>query len=251
MNDIVPTDFPTERLRALAQRHQKARGVGMQLIGLLGGQAENLLERLPDPVKGGLEEATKRALEGAMDLASASRKGRVPDTSDWLTRAITLGTGAVGGFGGLPSALAELPLTTTILLRAIQGIAQEHGIDPHTPEGRAACLQVFAAAGPMEADDGTDLSFLALRVTLSGGAVSKVIAAVAPRLSVVLGQKLAAQAVPVLGAAAGAATNYVFTSYYQDMARVQFGLMALAKDTGRTMDSLVAELRTEIAALPR
>lgn len=243
MTDLVPMDQTQARLQSLAARHRNARGVGMQLVGLLGTQAENLLERLPKPVRTGLEAATARALESAMDIASASRTERLPDTSDWLTRAITLGTGAVGGLGGLPSALAELPVTTTILLRAIQGIAREHGIDPQSPEGRAACLQVFAAAGPMEDDDGTDLSFLTLRLTLSGGAVSKAIAAVAPRLSAVLGQKLATQSVPLLGAAAGAATNYVFTSYYQDMARVQFGLMQLSRETGRPMEVLVEDLR--------
>jgi len=248
MNDIIVADQTHARLTQLAARHRNARGVGMQLVGLLGSQAENLLERLPDPVKTGLEGATARALESAMDVASASRTARLPDTSDWLTRAITLGTGAVGGLGGLPSALAELPVTTTVLLRAIQGIAQEHGINPQDPEGRAACLQVFAAAGPLEADDGTDLSFLTLRLTLSGGAVSKAIAAVAPRLSMVLGQKLAAQSVPLLGAAAGAATNYVFTSYYQDMARVQFGLMQLSHETGRPLEALVDDLRILLSA---
>ena len=57
-----------------------------------------------------------------------------------------------------------------------------------------------------------------------------VIAKIAPQLAVVLGQKLAAQAVPVLGAVAGAATNYAYTSYYQDMAHVHFGLRKLAID---------------------
>lgn len=250
MTKLTVTPPQTVQLHALAKRHAAARGVGMQLLGLIGGQAENLLERLPDPVKLGLEGATTKALEGAMEAAAVSRKGRIGDPSDWLTRAITIGTGAAGGFGGLPSALAELPVTTTILLRAIQGIASEHGIDPHTPMGKAACLQVFAAAGPLDEDDGTDLSFLAMRMTLTGGALNGVIARVAPHLSVVLGQKLAAQAVPVLGAAAGAATNYVFTSYYQDMARVHFGLMQIAQETGRPIEDVVAEFR-QIVQLPR
>jgi hypothetical protein len=250
MTQIIPYTDPAARIAQLAARHKRARGLGMQLVGLIGGQAENLIERLPDSVKNGLEAATARALEAAVTAAAASRSGRIGDTSDWLTRAITLGTGAVGGLGGLPSALAELPVTTTILLRAIQGIAAEHGIDPDTPEGRAACIKVFAAAGPLAEDDGTDLGFLAMRVTLTGGAVNGLIGRVAPRLSMVLGQKLAAQAVPVLGAAAGAATNYIFTSYYQDMARVQFGLMQLSRQTGRALPDLIEDLRAELA-LPR
>ena len=67
------------------------------------------------------------------------------------------------------------------------------------------------------------MAFLSARVTLTGGAIHGLIARIAPRLATVLGQKLAAQAVPVIGALAGAATNYAFTSYYQEMARVYFG----------------------------
>ncbi|MGB3553569.1 MAG: EcsC family protein [Jannaschia sp.] len=236
-----PLDREAE-LDRLAERMRTSSGTGMQLLNLVGAQAENLLDMLPAPVKSGLEKATALALERAFSAAAASR-GRLADTSDWLTRALTMGTGAAGGFGGLPSALAELPITTTVMLRAIQGIADEHGFDPALPEVRAACLRVFAAAGPLDDDDGTDLSFITMRLTLTGGAVQGLIAKVAPRLAVPLGQKLAAQAVPVIGAAAGAATNYIYTSYYQEMARVQFGLMRLAAQEEEPIERLVHDLK--------
>lgn len=251
MNDVIDPPVPhliDDRLEALSRRMRAASGPAMQLLSLLGGQAEGLIARLPDPARQGLETATVTALETAFDAASLSRRGRMPDTGDWLTRAMTMGSGAVGGFGGLTSALAELPITTTVLLRAIQGIAAEHGLDPDSPEGRAACLQVFAAAGPLAGDDGTDLSFVTLRLTVTGATIHGLIARVAPQLSLALGQKLAAQAVPVLGAAAGAATNYIFTSYYQDMARVQFGLMQLARETGTPLEALTDRLREKLPA---
>ena len=237
-----PLDREAE-LDRLAAKMRRASGVGMQLLSMIGGQAENLLDMLPASVQRGLERATAAALEQSFAAAARTRGGRIADASDWLTRAITLGTGAEGGFGGLPSALAELPVTTTVILRAIQTIADEHGFDPALPEVRAACLRVFAAAGPLDDDDGTDLSFLTMRLTVTGSAVHGLIAKVAPRLAVPLGQKLAAQAVPVIGAAAGAATNYVFTSYYQEVARVQFGLMRLGAQTGEPLEALAAELR--------
>ena len=95
-------------------------------------------------------------------------------------------------------------------------------------------------------DDGADLGFLSARVALSGRAMQAVIAKVAPRLAVVLGQKLAAQAVPVLGAVAGAATNYAYTSYYQDMAHVHFGLRKLAIDADIPQEKLVERLREKV-----
>jgi hypothetical protein len=44
-----------------------------------------------------------------------------------------------------------------------------------------------------------------------------------------LGQKLAAQTVPVLGAATGAGTNYTFVTYYTEIAHVHFGLRKQAR----------------------
>ncbi|MCR9125522.1 MAG: EcsC family protein [Rhodobacteraceae bacterium] len=251
MSDIVtvePVDVEAE-LERIAGVYRTAGGTGMQVLTLLGTRAENLLERLPQPVRARLDEGTERALAVAMRAADASRR-TVPDQSAWLNTAVTTAMGAAGGFGGLPSALLELPVTTTILLRAIQGVAAENGFDPTAENVRFDCLQVFGAAGPLADDDGTDLSFLTLRLTLTGGAMHKIIAMVAPRLAAVLGQKLAAQTVPVLGAVAGAATNYAYTSYYQSMAEVHFGLRRLAIDADVPHDRLVMSLRQRLDAVP-
>ena len=243
-----PLDASTvATLDKLAARHRSAETLGMQVVNMVGGRVENMIDRLPADVRLGLEGATRRALEVAFDAAARSR-GRVPDTSEWLNNVVTMAMGAAGGAGGLPTALAELPVTTTVLLRAIQGIAAEHGFDPADEGVRMDCLQVFAASGPLERDDGADIAFLAARVSLTGASVSGLIARLAPRLSAVLGQKLAAQAVPILGAVAGAAVNYAFTSYYQQMAHVYFGLKRLSRDTGYDHATLVAEFRTRLGA---
>ena len=213
---------------------------------MIGGRVENLIDRLPNEVRGNLEGATRRALEVAFDAAARSR-GRLPDTSDWLNTAVSTAMGAAGGSGGLPTAVAELPVTTTVLLRAIQGIAAEHGFDPADESVRMDCLQVFAASGPLERDDGADVAFLAARMSLTGASVSGLISKLAPRLSAVLGQKLAAQTVPILGAVAGAAVNYAFTSYYQQMAHVYFGLKRLSRETGYDHPTLVAEFRSRLS----
>lgn len=227
--DIVtvdPVDADAE-LDRLAARCRAAGGLGIQLLNLVGGKAESLMDRLPEPVRTGLEGGTETALHAAMQAAQGSRRA-VPDQPGWVNTAVTTAMGAAGGFGGLPSALVELPATTTVLLRAIQGVAAEYDFDPDSQGVQFDCIRVFAAAGPLAEDDGSDLGFLTLRLTLRGGAVNKLIAAVAPRLAAVLGQKLAAQTVPVLGAVAGATVNYVYTSYYQEIAHVHFGLRRLS-----------------------
>ncbi|MFY9210567.1 MAG: EcsC family protein [Aestuariivita sp.] len=243
MTDIIltrPLDVDKE-MRAIAARYRAAAGPGIQVLNLLGGQAENLLDRLPDPVRARLDVATQSALVIAMDAAESSRRA-VPDQAGWLNTVVATAMGAAGGFGGLPTALVELPVTTTVLLRTIQGVAAEQGFDPSTEGVRFDCLTVFGSAGPLAHDDGADLGFLSVRLALSGRAMQKMIAAVAPRLGAALGQKLAAQTVPVLGAVAGAATNYAFTNYYQQMAHVHFRLRRLAIDADIPHEELVARL---------
>jgi hypothetical protein len=233
-------------LDRLAKRFRQADGLGMQVLSLVGNRAEDLVGRLPMSVRQGLDRSTRRALEIAFDAAAQSRE-RFRDRSDWLNSVAATAMGAVGGAGGLPTALAELPITVTVLLRAIQGIAADLGFDPDDPAVRAHCLQIFAAAGPLSRDDGTDIAFLSARVTLTGATVHGLIARVAPRFATVVGQKLATQTVPVIGAAAGAATNYAFTSYYQEMARVYFGLRALARDGDTDVETLLREFRMRVS----
>lgn len=244
---LMPVTDPqiVTELNALAKRHRAASGPVMQVISFVGGSAEGLLGKLPAPVRGGLEGATERALETALSAAARTRE-MVSDRPDWVNTTLATALGAAGGFGGLPGALAELPFTVTMLLRAIQGIAAEHGFDPASEEVRMECLRVFASSGPLAKDDGSDMGFLAAKVTITGSGINGLIAKVAPRLSAVLGQKLAAQTAPVLGAVAGAAVNYAFTSYYQEIARVHFGLKRLARETGEDEGLLREELVARI-----
>jgi uncharacterized protein (DUF697 family) len=243
-------DATVSEIDRLVLRYRAADSLGMQVVTMVGGRVENLIDRLPADARGNLEGATRRALEIAFNAAAVSRT-RVPDTSDWLNTVVTTAMGAAGGAGGMPTAVAELPVTTTVLLRAIQGIAMEHGFDPTDETTRLDCLQVFGAAGPLERDDGADIAFLAARVSLTGASLRGLVARLAPRLSAVLGQKLAAQAVPILGAVAGAAVNYAFTSYYQQMAHVYFGLKRLSRETGFDYATLVEEFRDRLQKAPR
>lgn len=247
----LPTTIDVEaELDALARRYKGAGGVGISVLNTIGGSAETLLDQLPTNIRAGLEGATISALNQAMRAAHSSRS-IVPDQKSWLNQAVTTALGAAGGAGGLPTALAELPVTTTLLLRVIEGVAVEHGFDPAAENVQFDCVQVFAAAGPLSGDDGADLGFLSVRLALSGKAMQAVIAKIAPKLAVVLGQKLAAQAVPVLGAVAGAATNYAYTSYYEDIAHVHFGLRKLAIDADVPHPELLTQLEQRMGQISK
>ncbi|MFN4061613.1 MAG: EcsC family protein [Paracoccus hibiscisoli] len=229
----------------LARRYLDAGGLGMQILTRIGNTAEGLVERLPGFVRSRLDSVTRAALTRAFGAASRSRKV-VRDRGDWFNRMASTVTGAAGGVGGFAGALVELPFTVTLLLRAMLDIATEHGLDPDSEEVQMECLRIFAAAGPMAEDDSTDLGLLAARLSVTGQTVQGLVSKVAPRLSVSLGQKMAAQAAPVFGAVVGASINYTFARYYQELARVHFGVMRLSQETGLPREALIEALRLSI-----
>lgn len=247
MQDMVLVeDIDAEaELDRLAQHYRTAGGAGVRLLNALGGSAESLIDQLPEPVRQGLTGATESALWLAIQAAQGSRRA-VPDQEPWVNTAVTTAMGAAGGIGGLTTSLVELPATTAMLLRSIQGAAAREGFDPAEENVKFDCVRVLSAAGPLSYDDGADLGFFSVRLTLTGPAMQRLITAVAPRLSIVLGQKLAAQSVPLLGALAGGGTNYIYTRYYQQIAHVHFGLRRLAIDADIPHDQLVRMLSSRM-----
>ncbi|MFN5996324.1 MAG: EcsC family protein [Paracoccaceae bacterium] len=234
----VSTDMATD-VAELARRYKRANGPVIRLVNRLGGTLEAQLSALPDGLRTQLERVTTQALETSYGLA-----GRAPDLGQRGPMMAAMAAGAAGGAGGLATSLAELPVTVTLLLNTIRAAARDAGFDPDDDEVRAECLQVFAAGSPLAQDDGVNTSFIASRLALTGSAVQNLIATIAPKLAVVLGQKLAAQAVPVIGAVSGAALNAAFLSYYRDVAQVRFALLNLAKVHGT--DAVEAEFRIAV-----
>ncbi|WP_458791120.1 EcsC family protein [Yoonia sp. MH D7] len=251
--EIIPTEELTDDARAqitaLVLRQRRANGVMMKAINFVGGQVEDGLKLLPAGTRDQIDKVARRALTASYTAAAKSRSRYVG--SDNTHRAMSVLTGALGGLGGLPTALAELPFATTVIFRAVQGVAEQHGEDPNDEAVRLECLAVFGAGGPGSDDDGVNTSFFGARIGLTGAAVHGLLGKVAPRFAAVLSQKLASQAVPILGAAAGAGTNYAFTDYYVSMAHVHFGLRKLAREHGETrvLDVFHAELAAK--ALPK
>ena len=148
----------------------------------------------------------------------------------------------------MPGIAADLPLTTCLMMRSIAEIARSHGEDLASADTRQACIEVFAFGGPEIADEDIDIAYWTIRGGLSHASLSLLIRQVAARFGVMLSQKYLAQAVPLIGAAAGSTLNYVFMDYYQQMARVHFTLRELERrhdpDAVRAcFDSLVRKAR--------
>ncbi len=213
-----------------------------RLAGMAGMPVEALRARLPAAVQGGLDGAVRGALSAAMKAALASGPAAtpLPVSSTWFHRGLAAASGAIGGAFGLPGTLAELPVSTAILLRQVAAVAAEAGEDLSAPEAAAECLKVFALGGTTASDDAAESGYFAVRLALAEalkGAVGRTlvpgfVAAVAARFAGPVGLKLSAQAAPVVGAAAGAAVNLAFLEHFRSIARGHFTLRRLERAHG-------------------
>ena len=145
----------------------------------------------------------------------------------------------------------ELPITTTILLRSIAEIAREEGEDLARPEAALACIEVFGLGGEAAGEAAIESGYFAVRGALAKSVsesarfiaqrglvdetapiLVRLVAQVAARFGVVVGEKLAAQAVPVIGAIGGAAVNVAFAEHFQTVARGHFIVRRLERAHG-------------------
>jgi len=223
-----------------------------RLTSLLGTPIEKGLELLPANWSAALSTATRVALTRALDVAVATMddRGLVP-AANWLHKVTLAATGAAGGALGLSALAIELPVSTTVMLRSIVDIGRSEGEQIRSIESRLACLEVFALGGRVRSDDAGEFGYFAIRTALARSmaeaaqfiaergvaregapALVKLVAQIAARFEVVVSEKAAAQAVPLIGAAGGAIVNLLFIDHFQDVARGHFIIRRLERTWG-------------------
>lgn len=240
-------------------KHAKALlehpGLAARLTHLLGMPIEKGFAMLPSGWHGKILDITRSALTRAVHVAALTMKdapGKAASTA--LHKWTVAATGGVGGLFGLPALSVELPLSTTIMLRSIADIARSERELIRQADTQLACIEVFALGGPGQRDDAVESGYFAVRAALAQSissaaehiarrglveegapALVRLIVQVAQRFSVQVSEKVAAQAIPAIGAAGGALVNTVFIDHFQTMARGHFIVRRLERRYGREM----------------
>lgn len=218
-------------------------GLVAKLSSVLGSPVEKSVKMLPQSWQKNVHKATEGALMKALDMAvtSLGERPRLKSQDNWH-RMAAAASGAVGGAFGLAALTWELPLSTTVMLRSIADIASSEGENPRHIDTKLACLTVFALGSNKDKrDNATESGYFATRAALASAvteaskylaqkglaktgapALIRLVAAIGGRFGVVVGEKAAAQAIPIIGAAGGAVINTIFIGHYQDMARGHF-----------------------------
>ena len=153
---------------------------------------------------------------------------------------------ASAGWSASAALPVELPLTTTFMLRAIAAIAQHQGEDLSKIEARLACLEVFAC-GAKQRTRQIDRRRLLRRPRADqqiyprhrrprggtrrgrcvGAGGRSLVSEIVSRFGLVVSDKVAAGALPILGAVGGATVNIVFMDHFQRVAQAHFTLRRL------------------------
>jgi hypothetical protein len=227
-------------------------GLAIQITNLIGKPIEYAVGSLPDSVSRRIGDATRSALRSSLRVAvSTMHSGPGVTPSNTMHKILTTLSGAIGGAFGLPALAVELPVSTSIMLRSMADIARGEGEDIRSVETQLACIEVFALGSRTAADHGAETGYYATRAALArvvseaaryiaanglaeegAPAIVRLIAKVASRFSVAVSEKFAAQSIPVIGAAGGAAINLVFINHFQDMARAHFTVRRLDRKYG-------------------
>lgn len=228
-------------------------GLAAKVSNYVGSPIEAGLKKLPESLSAAVNEVTRKSIEKALDIAllTMDRNERL-SPSNWWHKLAAGATGAAGGAFGLPALAIELPVSTTIMLRSIADIARSEGEDLRCPDAKLQCVQVLALGGRAKGDDGTDAGYFAVRAALARSiseaaayltqkglsrhgapAIVRLISLVASRFSIVVSEKAAAQAVPLVGAFGGAAINTLFIDHFQDMGRGHFIIRRLERLHGQ------------------
>jgi hypothetical protein len=223
-----------------------------RLSELTGEPVSRILNQLPKLVSSQIQRAVNGALGKALDVALFDRASKVPEPGTIVFKALSGVTGGLSGFFGLATLPVELPITTTLMLRSIAGIARRHGENLNDPASRLACLEVFALGPQRKGKKGpvTETTYFATRTFLakavgeaaqvmaegvarsSGPVIVDLISAVGSRFGVIVSEKVAAGAIPIVGAIGGAAVNLAFMDHFQQLAQAHFAIRRLERRHG-------------------
>ena len=233
-------------------------GLADRLTELLGAPITASINFLPSVASDAIRKAIDKALQAALNVAlqtlGQETKGGKPKL---FTHKVLAGlSGAAGGAFGMTTIAIELPVSTVLILRSIADIARSQGEDLTDVNARFACLEVFAIDGGAKnkIDDNTEVGYFAVRAAISKQVADasayvmkhgvsntaappllRLMNMIANRFGVVVSEKLAAQAIPVIGAVGGALINSYFIDHYQDLARAHFTVRRLEREYGEAI----------------
>ena len=251
VTDITSSDYLDLQHAA---RKLETQSLAMKVAERLGMPMETLLHMLPAGAQRSISTAVNKALEQCLRVAlHVGPKASIANNKRTHTAAVAV-SGAVGGFFGLPGLLIELPITTTVMLHSIVEIARSQGEDLRNPESALACMEVFALGPDNRVNrqgEALESAYYVSRTALTQAtreassylvrkgmtregapALVSFVGKIASRFGLEVSEKVAAEIVPIAGAAGGMTLNILFSRHFQSVAEGHFVVRRLERKYG-------------------
>lgn len=251
MSELTPADLvELKRAKTLLENP----GLAARTAAMLGQPMERGMAMLPERAKKIIHRTSEAAMMKALDVAVkslGSDGAGLTAPKNKMHKLAVATSGALGGAFGLVALGIELPISTSIMLRSIADIAKSEGENIQHIDTKLACLSVFALGGKGKSDDASESGYFAARTAMAGAmaeaakflaekgfskagapALVRLVSIISTRFGVVVSEKAAMQAIPIIGAASGAIINTLFIDHFQSMARGHFVVRRLEKMYG-------------------
>ena len=234
-----------------AVRQLESPNFAARLADYAGAPVSRIMSMLPRTLNRQVSGMVREAVMKGLDIAVDTLEEKPPPSPAIRFSSFLAGVaGGISGLFGFGALAIELPLTTTMMLRSIAEIARHEGEDLSTLEARLACLEVFAY-GVKRSDETIDIGYYAARTLISkytgdvaalflergaidasAPVVSNLVTEIVSRFGIVVSDKVAAGAVPIIGALSGATVNIIFMDHFQKIAKGHFTLRRLERTYG-------------------
>ena len=163
---VAISDEDREALKRAVEALE-APSFAARLSAVAGRPIELLGQALPQAVSETASRATQVALRRALTDALKTIPKESAEPEARLHRALAALSGAMGGALGISAVLVELPISTTIMLRAIARIAQSEGEDLSDPETALAWCKFSRLGGRSSSEHLHESGYFAVRAAMA------------------------------------------------------------------------------------
>ncbi len=262
---VAVIDPATQQELARAVRSLERPSFAVRMAEMAGQPVNRVMKLLPTIANKRLNAILTGAILRCLKISIESLEDTIEQPPSMLVpKLLTGATGALGGFFGAVALPIELPTTTMIMLRSIAEIAHTEGEDVRSAETGLACLEVFALGG-RRSQGKMDVGYYATRAVMTkltadlaafvaergaveaaAPVVTRMVGEVTARFGVAVSERVAASAVPVIGAVGGAGINMIFMDHFQQIAHGHFTVRRLERTHGaETVRLWYRDLATE------
>jgi len=245
------------KLLFIAKKNLEKPNLFIKLTDYLGMPLEYGLKKLPVFARNKVGFIVDKSLKASYKIAlfTISNNSSIVKQK-YYNRAFTTLFGGIGGAFGIGGAIAEIPISTTIIFREMAQNALKHQFDVRDPKVMLEVLSCFSYGGRSSLDDEVNSSYFTVRASLTKSiseaaaymvekvagdladdfakpVIVKLLEKIGSRFGVVISDQIAAKSIPIIGAVGAITINNLFLSHFSDISDAHFFILKMERKYGK------------------